>query len=889
MMNDTWSICMLCASLTLSPPLAQSAAAQAPAGAFPDNMQDGLSSFTMDNGMAVILRTERAAPVVSIQFWVGTGSAHEQDLLGAGLSHLIEHMIFKGTPARGPAEISRAISDVGGMINAYTSVDRTVFFVDLPSANWLTGFEILADALQNAAFPEDEWRREKEVIIREMAMCRDNPDNEVSRLLLEAAYRVHPYRVPVIGYEDIFRRLTREDLVAFFQRHYTPDNIILAVAGNIDPEQAAASIRATFKDFARRPRAPQALPQEPAQISPRAVRRSGPHKVGRMEQSWHTVALEHPDAPALDMLAIVTGSGRSARLVSRVVERDKLAHRIETWSFTPAEPGMFGISAVFDPEHETALCAAVYEEIRAWQQGPFSRAETEKARRIVINRIMQEWQTAHGQARNLASGLFYAGDPLFLQTYLRRLNQVAPEDLGRVAQRYLAPAGRTSAILLPEAPPAAQPSIPPAVVVPTVQKTVLSCGLPLLTMENRRLPLVNICVALQGGLRYETPANNGISCMMAELLTRGSPGRSAEQIAELVDNRGGSFTAFAGQNSFGLQAQCLSEDAEIFMELLAEGLLNPVFDAPELEKRRSVQTAMIAQQRESPVFLAQQLLRQMLFPEHPYRFTPEGQAETVAQITVQDLRAHHARLVTGGNAVLAIFGDIAHDRAAALAEKHLHAIARGPGPAVERNATAAAIKLPAARTQLAPKEQTIIMQGFPGVSLTDPRLEALNILQTILSGLSSDLMINIRDKEGLAYFAGAINRPGMEPGFFAVYAGIHHPALERVKQLITDELRRLAEGGTRPEELNRAREQMLARHLHNLQLNAELAQECALNELYGLGYDYSFRLEQRLRQITPADLAAAAAAVFLPAQSATAVVAPENTDGGADAMPAEGN
>lgn len=840
------------------------------------NQNSGLSRFVLDNGMKVILLAERTAPVVSIQFWVGTGSSHEDELLGAGLSHLIEHMIFKGTPTRGPAEISRAISDVGGLINAYTSIDRTVFFTDLPAANWQTGFEILADALRHAAFPEDEWQREKEVIIREMAMYRDNPASEVSRMMLETAYRVHPYRVPVIGYEDIFRQLTREDLLNFFQRHYTPDNMILAIAGDIDIKAATEIIKTTFKDFARRPRAPLVLPPEPAQISPREDRRTGPHQVGRLEQTWHTVSLEHPDAPALDMLAVITGGGRSARLVNRAVERDKLAHSISTWSFTPAEPGLFGISAVFDPVQEDALCAAIDDEVRSWRQGLFTTEETEKARRIVLNRVLQERQTAHGQAQNLASGEFYAGDPLFTEHYLQRLNQVTPEDLQRVAQTYLTPHGHSRVFLLPQSAEAKPAEIPPATIMPTVLKTVLSSGIPLLTLENRRLPLVNICVALHGGLLHETPENNGITSMMAELLTRGSPGRSADKIADITDSRGGTFSAFSGQNSFGLQAQCLTDDVEIFMELLAEGLLRPVFEEAEIEKRRQIQLAMIAQQAESPVFLAQQSLRQMLFPlGHPYRFMPEGQLETVAHITAGDLRAYHTRMTVSGNVVLAIFGDIAPDRAAALAEKYFRAFPGGPRPALEMAATAAEIKLPNEQIQTVPKEQTILIQGFPGVALSDQRADALTMLQSILSGLSSDLMINIRDKEGLAYFAGAIHQPGVEPGLFAVYAGIQQNALERVKQLIAEELTRLTDGGIRPEEIDRARAQILSRHMHKLQLDGELARECALNELYGLGYDFSFHLEQRLRQITAEDLAAAAR-LFNPERMATAVITPDD-------------
>ncbi|MFN2351927.1 MAG: M16 family metallopeptidase, partial [Kiritimatiellia bacterium] len=721
------------------------------------SLEQGVRRFTLDNGMVVILKEEPAVPLATVQFWVGTGSSHEQEYLGAGLSHLIEHMIFKGTPTRGPAEITQTISDVGGMINAYTSLDRTVFYVDLPAEHWTVGFDVLADAIQNASFPEDEWQREKEVIIREMAMYRDNPDSEISRMLLETAYRVHPYRVPVIGHEDIFRKIDRDDILRFFKRHYSPDNMILVIAGGIDADRTEALVRRQFHGFERRARAPITLPREPAQLGERLTRRHGPHRVGRMEQSWHTVSLEHPDAPALDVLAIVTGSGRTGRLVSRIVEQAKLAHNIDAWSFAPAEPGLFGITAVFDPEREAELRQAINDEVASWSTSAFSAVEVEKASRMVLNRTLNDLQTVHGRARSLASGEFYTGSPLFLQTYLDRLDQVTPAALTEVARRYLAPERRTVALLMPETAAAARPEIRPAPVMPEARRTQLSGGLTLLTMEDSRLPLVNIVMTFNGGLRYEQEDNNGITSMLADLLTRGSQRRNAAQVAEIVDNRGASFTSFAGQNSFGLRIHCLKDDAAAMMELLSDSLINPGLAAGEVEKRRAIQLAQIAQQYESPLFLAQENLRQMLFPDHPYRFIPDGRPAAVEKITKADLAQWHRLLVVSGNAVLAVFGDITHDQA---------------------------LSLPQSREWLAPKQQTIIMQGFPGIRINDPRADALDMLQQIMSGLSSDLVINIRDKEGLAYFAGALHRPGVDPGIFAVYAGIEQPALARVQELM---------------------------------------------------------------------------------------------------------
>lgn len=846
------------------------------AAAFYDNIHNGVSRFTLDNGLKVILKSDPAAPMVSIQFWVGIGSAHEQEFLGAGLSHLVEHMIFKGTPTRGPAKITKEINDAGGLINAYTSMDRTVFFVDLPAANWHKGFDVLSDAVKNAAFPDDEWQNEKEVILREMAMCNDDPSREATQLLLETAYRVHPYRVPVIGYEDIFKKLSREDLVLFFERHYTPDNMILVIAGNFEAQSAKKLVESTFANFSRRSRPVYPLPAEPRQISSRSLTKEGLYQVGRFARSWHTVSIEHPDTPALDLLATIAGDGRSSRLIKNLVERKKLAHAINAWSFTLAEPGVFGITATFDPENKQDFLKAMDEEVLTWQKNAFTQAEIKKAQRILFTRAIEGWQTAHGQAGSLASGEFYAGDPFFVQTYLNRLETVTPEDLQRITKLYLNSDAKTTVCLLPQTTEAQTESLPPALLIPTVKKELLTSGIPVLTMENSRLPLVNICVILNGGLRYETAGNNGITSMMAELLARGSPGRSAEKIADLTDDRGGSLSAYIGQNSFGLQAQCLPEDAGLFMELLTEGLLKPTFETSEIEKRRTVQLAEIAQQQESPVFLAQQALLKMLFPCHPYQFMPAGSPDSVAKLTAKDLREHHKRLVVAGNMVLAIFGDITHTQALALAEKHLRSVTLGQAPAVERTETPSDTKRVALSRQQAPKEQTIIMQGFPGVSILDSRLDKLNLLQTLLSGLSSDLMINVRDKEGLAYFTGALNRPGVEPGFFAVYAGIHHSAIERVQELFAAELKRLTHEGARPEEINRAREQILAQHLSKQQLNSALALECALNELYGLGYDYNLSIEKRLREITAADLKDVAQSIFASTEPVISIVEPLN-------------
>ncbi|MBU0714637.1 MAG: insulinase family protein [Verrucomicrobia bacterium] len=890
-----------------------SACATVQAEAALDQVATGVNRFVLDNGLIVLTREDASAPVVSIQIWVGAGAVHEQEFLGGGLSHLIEHMIFKGTPKRPPGDISRTINDLGGTINAYTSLDRTVFLVDIPSAHWSTGLAVLADAVMNASFPDDEWRREKDVIRREMAMGKDNPERRVSELLCQTAYSAHPYRVPVIGYEDIFKTLTRADLLAFFRRHYMPNNMIVSIVGDVRGADVRAEVQKQFADYPRRAYPPVVLPSEPKQIGLRTARQTGAWTVARLEWAWHTVPLSHPDAPALDLLAAIVGQGRSSRLVHAIKENQKLVSQIEAWSFTPREAGLFGISAVFDPTNEPALALALEGEIARWTTTPFSPEEIEKARRQMLTGTLSAFQTMHGQADQFASGEFYTGTPAFFQVYLRRLRDVTPVSLAGVVRRYLTPDNLTKAVLLPaeagrrtaddrpedggqrsevrnqqtsniqhrtsnaeglkiDAGPNAEHRTPNT----DVQKTILASGLVLLTRADHKLPFVDFQVACGGGLLFENESNNGISSLMAELMTRGTARRSAQKIAGVVESRGGSLAAFAGQNSCGLKARCLKEDAGTFMDLLADCLLNPAFATDEVAKQKTIQLAAIKQQRESPMFLAQEALRQVLFPGHPYRFSPEGTFPSVQALSQQALRDYHAKTVVSGNAVLAIFGDITADDARALAERFLDRFPARVRPALEHKASQPI--LPQQVTRTVPKAQTIILTGFPGIDLKDPRRDALDILQKAMNGLSSDLMIRIRDEQGLVYYTGVMQRAGLEPGFLALYAGTHTGAVDRVQGLMQDEVRRVTTQGLRVEEFERARAQLIADHQQSLQLNGEIALECALNELYGLGYGYSFTLEQRLRALTPEDVRRAAATLLTPEKCVNVVVRPDKSN-----------
>ncbi len=831
----------------------------------------GVRRLVLENGLTVLLKEDRSAPMAAIQFWVGAGSIHEAEHLGGGLSHYLEHMVFKGTPTRGPAQVSQEIADAGGDINAYTSNDRTVFHTSLPASRWQVGLDVLTDAVFHPAFPEDEWAREREVILREVDMGEDDPGRVMNRLTWETAFRTHPYRVPIIGWRDILVTMNRDDLIAYHRRHYSPDNMILSVAGDIPVDEMESAIRDRLEEIPRTTTEPVLIPAEPTQMAERTGRKTGPYEVTRIAWVFHATDLADADTPALDVLASVTGSGRSSLLVKRLREERQIVLDVDAWSYTPRDPGLFGISAECEPEKETEVIAALREEIARWQTEPFDMAQIERARREVIVGSIQELASMEGQASAMASGEFYAGDPRHTETYLEKVRGVTPDDLARVVRKYLRPENGSWAILAPEDEKKASPKRGETSDL-LIQSCTLSNGLRLIVREDSSLPMAYISLVLGGGLLAEDDGQAGISQLTSDLLTRGTSRHTAADLAEILEARAVSLSSYSGRNSYGLSAAGLSEDLPLMLETVAECLLDSQFPEEELEKQRALQLAALRREQERPMTHAQQMVRDAFFPGHPYRFSVQGSPDTLSSLTREAVQAHHRKLVGASNVVLAVFGDVNFDQVRHDVEQYFAALPNGTVPRWPALPPSPAAPL---RTEKRlPFKQTVLVRAWPGIQAGDPREDAVSVLMDSLSGLSSDLFIEVRDKRGLAYYAAATHFSGPVGGLFMIYAGTTEEGRAEVETQIEAQTERLRRDGLRPEEFSRAIEQLLAEQARARQNNGGLAQQCAIDELLGLGYRHSLETAERLKKLAPEAVREAAETIFADIGDVTAVVMP---------------
>jgi zinc protease len=842
-----------------------------PANLIP-SLPPGVKLTTLDNGLVIIVREDHSAPVVSAQAWCAAGSIHEGRWLGAGLSHVLEHMLFKGTTTRPGSRIDQEVQEAGGYMNAYTSFDRTVYHIDVPNTGARTAIDILCDIMQHASLPPEELAKELDVIRREMDMGQDNPASRSGRRLFETAYTKSPYRFTIIGYPDIFNELKPENIRDYYTEKYAPNNVFYVVAGDVKNDEVIAQIKTAYEKTKARALPPNYLPSEPKQTAPREIIEEAPIELGHFHFAWHIPELRHPDVPVLDVLAVLLGSGRSSRLYQQVRERQGVVHHVDAWTYNPGSTGLFGMSAVVDADKFTAARDAMLAEIEKIKSMSVSANEVQKAVKQFISATLSTRKTMEGQANDLGGSWLAASNLTFSERYLAAVKRVSHADVQRVAREYLTAENRTLYALLPNG---STPKISTAVeknVDSPIQKFELPNGLRLLVKENHRLPFVEFRAAFQGGVLAETAENNGITQLLAKMLLKGTKTRDAEKIATEIESVGGHIDSYGGNNSFGVNAEVLSDDFATGLDLLADVLLNPTFPADALERERTVQIASIYEQKDNLLKSASNAMRRTLFGNSGYGLDTLGTEETVAKLQAADLKSFHQKLVAQKNCVLAIFGDVKASEVKAAVEKSF--ANWKPGQKSETKSQTPELKEPRRVEETRDKKQAVIVIGFPATAMHDDDRYALDLLQEACSDLGSRLFLRVREKLGLAYYVGAQHFPGLAPGYFAFYAGTEPTKAALVEQEFLKEAELLRNEGLTAEELKRAKAKIIGQKKISRQDLGSLASLTALDELYGLGWQRAELDDAKFEAVTLEQVKAVAQKYLKPDAFVISVVKP---------------
>jgi zinc protease len=836
-------------------------------------MPPGTSLLTLDNGLAVITREDHSAPVVSAQAWCHAGSVTEGKWLGAGLSHVLEHMLFKGTTTRPGSRIDQEVQSAGGYMNAFTSFDRTVYHINVPNTGAKIAIDILCDIMQNATLPPEELNKELDVIRREMDMNQDDPGRRAARRLFETAYTKSPYRFTIIGYPDIFNTLKPDDILGYYREHYVPNNVFYVVTGDIKTEEVTAQIRQAYAQTKARSLPPMVLPQEPRQTAPREIIEEAPIELGHFHFAWHIPDIRHPDMPALDVLASLLGSGRSSRLFQQVREKKGLVTSADAWTYSPGEQGLFGMSATMPADKFAAARAAMLEELERVQQARVPAAELAKVIKQFSAAALATRKTMQGQAQELGSNWMAASDLNFSERYLAAARRLTPASLQRAACQYLTPANRTLYALLPAgAAPKASETAHVSVESAT-QKIVFPNGLRLLVKEDHRLPFVEMRAVFQAGVLVESIGNNGLTQLASKMLLQGTRKRTAEQIATAIESVGGSIETFGGNNSMGLTAEVLSGDFKMGFEILADVLLNAAFPKEAFAREQGIQLELIRSQRDNLLQSCNQNMRKALFGPAGYGFDPLGTESSLATLRPADAAEFYHRLAVPENCVMAFFGDVSTGEVKKAVQQAFGRWKKGQ-PVKVPDAPAPALTEIKRVVETRDKKQAVMLVGFPGLTIKDPDRYALELLQEGCSDLGSRLFLRVREKLGLAYYVGAQNFLGLVPGYFAFYVGTAPEKLAEVERELLAEAELLRAEGLTAEELARCKAKVIGQRKIARQDLGGLALTMALDELYGLGYGQIDTEDAHYEAVTLEQIKAVAGKYLKPTSAVIAIIKP---------------
>jgi len=878
--------CLLAGLLLLGGVAARAAQAPPASARAASAITAGVKETTLPNGLKVLTKEVRNAPVVSFSVWYKVGSRNEHTGI-TGVSHLLEHLLFKGTKKYGLGEISRTLFVNGASFNASTYYDWTNYYETLASDRLELAMQIEADRMTNSRIDKGDLDSEMSVVRSELEGRENSPETLLSQAVTGAAFQAHPYQWPIIGWRTDVENVSRDAIYEYYKRHYGPNNATVVIVGDFETEQALSLVNKHFGKIKPIPTPPQVYTTEPPQRGERrvTVRRAG--ALPMVTVAYRGPAANSPDFYALDLLSMILGSGRTSRLYQNLVEK-QIASAADASAPSMRDAFLVYLSATARPGvTPEKLEEALLAEVERAKTSLVSDAELARAKSQTEAAFVFQNESVTSQANQL--GFWQMTDDWrYLTTYLDRVRAVTPADIQRVAQKYFVTDERTVGHFIPTSgggsggPPPREASArvekpkrgDRPVPLPKPSKTVgqrnvtrfkLDNGISVVVQENRSNPTFSLRGSLGGGSILDPQGKPGLASLTASMLSRGTEKRSALEFATELESVGASLSASADALATNLTAQAQTKDFDRVMDLMAEMLRQPAFPEADLQRLKGRILAGLEEAKTDPESLASRAFERAIYPEgSPLRpETLEEAAAAIQGVTRDDVYNFYRNQYGPDGMILVVVGDVSAERLRTALESRLGSWPRNPQakpiPTVE-----VPLQEKGVRTviQVPDKSETAIIWGHAGgLRRSDPDFYATQVLNLVLGGggaLNSRLGNVIRDEQGLAYSVFSFFDSSLYPGPFQVSLGTNPANAEKAIRSLQAEIGRVREQGVTQREVDEAVAYLTGRFPLRLETNSGLAEILWLAEFFNLGPDYIEKYADYYRAVTVADVNAAA-------------------------------
>lgn len=848
--------------------------------------------FQLKNGLKVLFLESHKSPVVSVQMWVKTGSADEKSG-EEGISHFIEHLVFKGTRKYGVGEIASTVEGSGGELNAYTSFDQTVFYVTISKQFTDVALDVVSEMMGFPTFDPQEIDNEREVVLEEIKRGQDSSGRRSSQLLFTNVFRKHAYGRPVIGYDKVVKKVSPKKIRSFYQSRYVPSNMFLVIAGDFDSKVMRKKVNELFGSFEPFKLKKVTRTKEPAQKSIRIKVEQAKFEQTSGYLTWRIPSLKHKDAPALEVLSAILGQGDSSRLMQTLRIQQPLANSVSAFSYSMQDDGVFALSWNVEKENLKAALDKLLPEIVKIVEEPPTSAELQKATTNFASHEIYSLETVDNIARKAGSNEFYYGDYDFYKKYMKLVYSLKPEDIQKVAKKYLKSDSfalslmsnldkKTSEKIMKEFARDLKKALSKVKVkkqkpvrhitkkfpmsvasvqaTPVMDKIQLSSGATLLIREQKETPYVAMKAAALGGIRIEDEQKNGLTELYARNWLAGSKSFNENEINLRVDELAAGISAFGGRNSVGLGMDYLSVFEEKMFEIYSDSLLAPQFPEEILEREKVILKNQIKARNDSPAQICVHNFMKEIFKGHPYSRDVLGTEQSVDSISTKDLKNYFGQVVTAKNLTFSVVGDVDKDKWVDRLEALTKQLPKGKR--IENTFELMSLTKEVKAFHELKKEQSHIIVGYRGLTLKSAERYTLEVIQSILSGQGGRLFLELRDKNSLAYSVAPMHFEGLECGYFGGYIGCSPEKAQKAIQMLKEEFTKLIEKKVEQDELTRAQRYLIGRHDIELQRKSTVCNAMLFDQIYGLDYRESLSVAEKYFSVTSEDVQKLATRIF---------------------------
>lgn len=817
--------------------------------------------YKLNNGQTVVIQEVKSNPIVIIDTWVKTGSIDETDE-NNGVAHFLEHLFFKGTQNHEPGDFDKILETKGAITNAATSKDFTHYYVTIPSKDFDLAMGLHADMMMNPLIPRNEMEKERKVVLEEINKDLTSPNKILYENLVSMLYKNHPYKRKVIGRSDVIETITRDQVLNFYNSHYSPSNMVTVVIGDVDANHALEKIKQEFNNETSKA-IKNVYAKEPPLTKQEKKVEYLPTESGYMIIGYRGVSIDDKDSYALDVLSTVLGEGRSSVLNQVLKEKKRLAFSVDAGNSTMRDDGMFYVSANFEPEKCKAVQDAIFAEIKKIQEKGITDEQLNLAKNIIERNTYYARESITNIATEIGYTVALTDDMKFYDNYLDNIKSVTAASVKKAAEKYLDIDKSAISIVLPES----MKNIPVANIKKTdgtaqlvsentnTQKYELSDGATLLYTPNSTNDIIAISIAAKGGqLLDKIP---GTAKMTAATMLKGTKNYTSSELSQTLEDNGIKISPATSADTFSVTVLTTKDEYDKTLELLNEVINNATFEDVEIEKVKSDKLNAIKSEKDVPIRQAIEEYRNLIYKDTPYSISSKVLEQNIQNIKRKDIVDYYNTIFNPKNLVISINGNIDKDKTV----KELNNIFSQKSSQCFNYADyenkITKVTAPRTTVQHMPTTETAwILLGWQvnGV-LNEKDFATLQVIDSILgTGMSSRLFKDLREQEGLAYQLGSGYSPNILRGSFMLYIGTNPATLEKSKAGLFEEIERLKTEYVADQELKDAKEKLLGNYILSQETNLDKASTTGWYEASTRGYEFGDRYEDLINSVKDTDI-----------------------------------